>query len=55
MYTKKTPHRVIAWQKEALKILCICSPPYSHEKTRILNSKWLDDGHENRDEKSLFT
>ncbi len=31
-----TPHRIEAAGTEALRILCCCSPPYSHEDTELL-------------------
>ena len=30
------PHRIENTGEESLKILCCCSPPYSHEDTRLL-------------------
>ncbi len=33
-----TPHRIEATGAEALRILCCCSPPYSHEDTELLDS-----------------
>ncbi len=32
----KTPHKIKNNSQEELKILCICSPPYSHEDTELL-------------------
>ncbi len=31
-----TPHRIEATGTEPLRILCCCSPPYSHEDTELL-------------------
>jgi mannose-6-phosphate isomerase-like protein (cupin superfamily) len=31
-----TPHRIEATGAEPLRILCCCSPPYSHEDTELL-------------------
>jgi mannose-6-phosphate isomerase-like protein (cupin superfamily) len=31
-----TPHRIEATSTEPLRILCCCSPPYSHEDTELL-------------------
>ncbi|MGE0084035.1 MAG: cupin domain-containing protein [Desulfococcaceae bacterium] len=31
-----TPHRISNTGEEPLKILCCCSPPYSHEDTELL-------------------
>lgn len=31
-----TPHRIEATGAEALRILCCCCPPYSHEDTELL-------------------
>jgi mannose-6-phosphate isomerase-like protein (cupin superfamily) len=31
-----TPHRIQTTGKETLKILCCCSPPYSHNDTKLL-------------------
>ena len=31
-----TPHRIQNTGKEILKILCCCSPPYSHNDTQLL-------------------
>jgi mannose-6-phosphate isomerase-like protein (cupin superfamily) len=31
-----TPHRIEATGPEPLRILCCCSPPYSHEDTELL-------------------
>lgn len=31
-----TPHRIEATGGEPLRILCCCSPPYSHEDTELL-------------------
>ncbi|MCX7157072.1 MAG: cupin domain-containing protein [Rhodocyclales bacterium] len=31
-----TPHRIEAAGPEPLRILCCCSPPYSHEDTELL-------------------
>ena len=31
-----TPHKIKNISEEELKILCICSPPYSHEDTELL-------------------
>ena len=31
-----TPHRIEATGDEALRILCCCSPPYSHDDTELL-------------------
>ena len=31
-----TPHRIEATGSEPLRILCCCSPPYSHEDTELL-------------------
>lgn len=31
-----TPHAVENYGREPLKILCACSPPYSHEDTELL-------------------
>ncbi len=33
-----TPHRIEATGTEPLRILCCCSPPYSHEDTELLES-----------------
>jgi mannose-6-phosphate isomerase-like protein (cupin superfamily) len=33
----KTKHTVTNTDKENLLILCICSPPYTHEDTKITN------------------
>lgn len=32
-----TPHRIEATGAEPLRILCCCSPPYSHEDTELLD------------------
>ncbi len=32
----KTPHKIYNIGAEDLKILCICSPPYTHENTILL-------------------
>ena len=34
-----TPHRIEATGLEPLRILCCCSPPYSHEDTELLERK----------------
>jgi mannose-6-phosphate isomerase-like protein (cupin superfamily) len=34
-----TPHKIKNTSEEELKILCICSPPYSHEDTTLLSEK----------------
>ena len=34
-----TPHRIEATGAEPLRILCCCSPPYSHEDTELLERK----------------
>ena len=31
-----TPHRIEATGAESLRILCCCSPPYSHDDTELL-------------------
>lgn len=33
-----TPHRIEATGAEPLRMLCCCSPPYSHEDTELLES-----------------
>lgn len=33
-----TPHRIEATGAEPLRVLCCCSPPYSHEDTELLES-----------------
>ena len=33
-----TPHRIAATGTEPLRILCCCSPPYSHEDTELLEA-----------------
>lgn len=33
-----TPHRIEAVGDEPLRILCCCSPPYSHEDTELLQA-----------------
>jgi mannose-6-phosphate isomerase-like protein (cupin superfamily) len=32
-----TPHQVSNTGSEPLRILCVCTPPYSHEDTELLN------------------
>ncbi len=32
----KTPHKIKNNEEKELKILCVCSPPYSHEDTELL-------------------
>jgi mannose-6-phosphate isomerase-like protein (cupin superfamily) len=34
----KTPHRICNTKAGELKLLCCCSPPYSHEDTQLLSS-----------------
>ena len=34
-----TPHRVEATGSEPLRILCCCSPPYSHDDTELLETE----------------
>ncbi len=36
LISPKTPHKIKNIEEEKLKILCICSPPYSHEDTELL-------------------
>ena len=36
LITPGTPHRIEATGTEPLRILCCCSPPYSHEDTELL-------------------
>ena len=39
-----TPHRIANTQADTLKLLCCCSPPYSHEDTQLLSASALEAG-----------